>query len=374
MHEPAPEELPPTLAPTQRDSDGKGSLPLTGHGDPPSSGSGSMHSETQVLKPSQAPRSNGDSRTQPLGGASSAPSNPHAETMAPTAAQTAAVSVRATVAGYEILGELGRGGMGVVYKARQRGLNRLVPLKMILAGDHAGSEDRTRFRQEAEAVARLDHPNIVQIYDIGESEGRPYFSLEYVDGGSLAGKLNGTPLPFEQAARWAEAFARAMHVAHQHHIVHRDLKPANILLAADGTPKISDFGLAKHLDEDNSQTQSGSVLGTPSYMSPEQAEGRIKEIGPATDVYALGAILYEMLTGRPPFKGATVMDTLEQVIHEEPAPPSRHQPKLDRDLETVCLKALAKDPAKRYASALALAQDLERYLAGEPILARRAGV
>ena len=200
-----------------------------------------------------------------------------------------------SVPGYEILGELGRGGMGVVYKARQAKLKRLVALKMILSGGHAGPEQLDRFRAEAEAVARLQHPNIVQIYEVGEQDGRPFFSLEFVDGGSLAQKLNGTPLPPREAAQLAETLARAMHAAHQQGIIHRDLKPANV--AADRTrrrtPKITDFGLAKQLDSEQGQTASGAIMGTPSYMAPEQALGQIKEIGPATDVYALGAILYE---------------------------------------------------------------------------------
>jgi tetratricopeptide (TPR) repeat protein len=279
------------------------------------------------------------------------------------------------VPGYELLGELGRGGMGVVYRARQVRLKRLVALKMVLAGSHAGPEQLTRFRVEAEAVARLQHANIVQIHEVGEQDGLPFFSMEYVAGDSLARRLKDGPLPQQEAARLTETLARAVQHAHQRGVVHRDLKPPNILLTEEGTPKITDFGLAKQLEtEDGAQTRSGAVMGTPSYMAPEQAEGKTAQLGPLVDVYALGAILYELLTGRPPFRGATVMETLHQVMHDEVPPPSRYQPKIDRDLETICLKALAKDPARRYASALALAQDLERYLAGEPILARRAGM
>ncbi len=274
---------------------------------------------------------------------------------------------------YEVLGELGRGGMGVVYKARQPGLKRLVALKMILAGGHAGAGERGRFRGEAEAVARLQHPNIVQVYEVGERDGCPFLSLEYVDGGSLAARLDGTPQRPQAAARTVETLARAIHYAHQRGIVHRDLKPANILLTADGAPKISDFGLAKQLDTGSGQTQSGAVLGTPSYMAPEQAEGRLKEVGPASDVYALGAVLYELLTGRPPFKGATVIDTLQQVRAQEAVPPRRLQPGVPRDLETVCLKCLRKEPEKRYASAEALADDLSRFLEDKPVVARPAG-
>jgi peroxiredoxin/tetratricopeptide (TPR) repeat protein/tRNA A-37 threonylcarbamoyl transferase component Bud32 len=281
---------------------------------------------------------------------------------------------RPAVLGYEILGELGRGGMGVVYKARHLRLNRIVALKMILAGAHAGSKEHKRFRSEAEAVARLQHPNIVQIHEVGESEGRPYFSLEYVDGGSLAQRLDGTPQAARQSAQLIEALARAMNVAHQQNIVHRDLKPANVLLNRDGTPKITDFGLAKQMDSEHAQTGTGAILGTPSYMAPEQAAGRTREIGPAADVYALGAILYELLTGRPPFRGETPMDTMFQAISQEPVPPTRLQPKVPRDLETICLKCLQKEPAKRYPSALALAEDLQRFRSNLPIEARPVGI
>jgi WD40 repeat protein/Flp pilus assembly protein TadD len=274
------------------------------------------------------------------------------------------------VPGFDVLGELGRGGMGVVYKARQVELKRIVALKMILAGAHAGAGALRRFQTEAEAVARLQHPNIVQIYEIGRHEDLPFFALEFVEGGNLHQKLARTPQPANEAAGLIETLARAIHVAHQRGIVHRDLKPANILLTSDGQPKISDFGLAKQLDEDSGQTHTGQVMGTPSYMSPEQAAGRIQEIGPLTDVYALGAILYEMLTGRPPFKGANARETLDQVCFQEPVAPTLFQPKLPRDIDTICLKCLRKEPSQRYASAQALAEDLRRFLAGEPILAR----
>jgi tetratricopeptide (TPR) repeat protein len=277
------------------------------------------------------------------------------------------------VQGFEILGVLGRGGMGVVYKARQLSLKRLVALKMVLAGAHADSYELKRFRAEAEAVAQLQHPNIVQIHEIGEHEERPFFSLEYVAGGSLSKKLAGKPLPAGEAAKLAETLARAIHHAHQHGIVHRDLKPANVLLTQDGAPKVADFGLAKRLEGDAGQTKSGAIMGTPSYMAPEQAQGRTRDIGPLVDVYALGAILYEMLTGRPPFKADSIMTTLQQVMTAEVVPPSRLQPNIPRDLETICLKAMAREPGRRYHSALALAQDLERFRAGEAILARREG-
>jgi serine/threonine protein kinase len=298
-------------------------------------------------------------------------------------------SVRSTpgipqhVGDYEILGILGRGGMGVVYKAKQKKLKRIVALKMILGGLHAGDEDLRRFRQEAEASARLQHPNIVQIHEIGEMDGKPYFSLEFVDGGSLAGRMMSEPQAAFPAAQLIEILARAMHYAHQRGIVHRDLKPANILLAnppADGSstapvtsfgiPKVTDFGLAKRMDVDLAQTQSGAILGTPSYMAPEQAGGRVREIGPCTDIYALGAILYDLLTGRPPFKANTLADTLRQVQMVEPVSPGRLQPQVPRDLATICLKCLNKEPKKRYATSLELAEDLGRFLAGEPIRAR----
>jgi eukaryotic-like serine/threonine-protein kinase len=276
---------------------------------------------------------------------------------------------------YELLEELGRGGMGVVYRARQAGLDRVVAVKVILAGEHAGPEEVARFRTEAKAAARLQHPNVVQIHEVEEQDGRPYLALEYVDGGSLHKKLAGGPLPPRQAAELVEALARAMHYAHQRGVIHRDLKPANVLLTADGVPKVSDFGLAKRLREAEGattagRTPTGAVLGTPSYMPPEQAWGMPGEVGPAADVYALGAILYEALTGRPPFQAASVLEVLEQVWSQEPVAPTRLQPRLPRDLETVCLKCLEKEPVRRYASAEALAEDLRRYLAGEPVQAR----
>src|SRR5262245_15482662 len=273
------------------------------------------------------------------------------------------------VAGYELLEVLGRGGMGVVYKARQLGLNRIVALKMILAGASASQQDLARFRAEAEAVAQLAHPNIVQIYEIGEQGGCPFLALEYVGGGSLAQHLDGTPLAPQQAAETVLALARAVQHAHEKGIVHRDLKPANVLLA-EGTPKIADFGLAKRADSNQAHTLSGTILGSPSYMAPEQAAGQTDKIGPATDVYALGVMLYEMLTGRPPFKGATLLETIEQVREHDPVPPRFLLPKTPRDLETICLKCLEKSPQRRYATAAALADDLRSFLRGEPIHAQ----
>jgi WD40 repeat protein/tRNA A-37 threonylcarbamoyl transferase component Bud32 len=273
---------------------------------------------------------------------------------------------------YEILGELGRGGMGVVYKARHTALKRQAALKMILAGAHADQADLDRFKTEAEAIARLQHPNIVQVFEVGEHDGLPFFALELCPGGSLEKKLAGTPLPPAEAAALVETLARAVQVAHEGGIIHRDLKPANVLLTEDGTPKITDFGLAKKLDAPGA-TSSGVIMGSPSYMAPEQAAGRSKAVGPPADIYALGAILYELLTGHPPFKAATPMDTLVQVVTDEPVPVRRVQPKVPRDLETICLKALAKVPGDRYPTAQALADDLRRFQDGEPILARPAG-
>ena len=278
------------------------------------------------------------------------------------------------IPGYEVLGLLGRGGMGKVYKARQLGLNRLVALKMILSGVHAHPVELARFRTEAEAGARLQHPNIVQIYEVDEYDGVPFLALEYVAGASLEQRLHDQPLPPRQAAELVATLAGAVHHAHQQGIVHRDLKPANVLLADSKEPwqfslKVTDFGLAKKLDEIG-QTQTGAVLGTPSYMAPEQAAGRVKDIGPATDVYALGVILYEALTGRPPFVASSLMETLEQVRSQEPTPLRHLEPKVPRPLEVICLKCLAKEPERRYPSAKALAADLERYLNGEWIEAR----
>jgi serine/threonine protein kinase len=279
-----------------------------------------------------------------------------------------------SVPGYEILAELGRGGMGVVYKARQTGLDRLVALKLIRDGALAGPQERARFRIEAEAAARVRHPNVVQVYEVGEHQGLPYFAMELVEGGSLDRHLAGRPQPAPQAAELARTLALAVQHAHAQNVVHRDLKPANVLIGdgppAARQPKITDFGLAKRLDSDStSWTQTGAVLGTAGYMAPEQAAGRAGEVGPAADVYALGAVLYELLTGRPPFRADTWARTVEQVLHDEPVPPTRSHPGVPRELETVCLKCLEKEPGRRYASAQALADDLDRFLDGRPVAA-----
>jgi WD40 repeat protein len=274
--------------------------------------------------------------------------------------------------GYEILGELGHGGMGVVYKARQVSADRLVALKMILAGGHAGPDELTRFRTEAEAIARLQHPHVVQVFEVGTHRGLPFFSLEFCPGGSLDKKLAGTPLPPKEAAALMAQLARGVQAAHAAQVLHRDLKPGNVLLAADGTPKVTDFGLAKKLDAQGA-TITGVIMGTPSYMAPEQASGEVHALGPAADVYALGAVLYECLTGRPPFRAATTWDTLQQVLTREPVPPRQLNAKVPRDLETICLRCLHKEPRRRYPTAEALADDLRRFLAGEPVLARPVG-
>jgi eukaryotic-like serine/threonine-protein kinase len=273
----------------------------------------------------------------------------------------------------EILSELGRGGMGVVYKARQIRLNRLCALKIILPGEHNCAEFRARFLAEAETIARLRHPNVVQIYGLGDHDGRPYFEMEYIEGGSLAARLDGTPWAPEPAARMVAVLARATGDAHRLGIVHRDLKPANILLTADGEPKVSDFGLARSLASDVRLTQTGQLIGTPCYMAPEQAEAGAVDVGPAADVYSLGAIVYELLTGRPPFRAATTLQTLDLVRSREPVPPRELQPGTPLDLQTICLKCLEKEPGKRYATAGELADDLQRFLDHKPIRARPVG-
>ncbi|MDR3618255.1 MAG: serine/threonine-protein kinase [Paludisphaera borealis] len=275
------------------------------------------------------------------------------------------------IPGYEVESLLGRGGMGVVFRARHVRLNRIVAIKLAIAGAYAAPRERERFQREAEAVAALRHANVVQIYDVGDSEGRPYFTMEFIAGGSLAEAAK--PTTPRQAASILLALSGALQSAHTAGIIHRDLKPANILLDEDGTPKISDFGLSRRIDDAASLTLNGAVIGTPSYMAPEQAAGDRTAVGAAVDIYALGAILYELLTGRPPFRGETSPETIRQTIHSDPPPPSRLNSKIPRDLEIICLKCLSKDPSRRYASAVSLGSDLQRFLDGEAIEAKPEG-
>jgi eukaryotic-like serine/threonine-protein kinase len=297
---------------------------------------------------------------------------PHFDT--PTEPALATTIIEGTIryfGDYELLTEIARGGMGVVYRARQISLNRLVALKMILAGQLAGKDEVRRFHLEAESAANLDHPGIVPIYEIGEHEGQHFFSMGFVEGTSLAARVVDGPLPPREAADLVRLVAEAIQYAHEKGVIHRDLKPANVLLDSQGRPKVTDFGLAKKLEGDSGLTHTGQVMGTPSYMPPEQADG--KAVGPAADVYALGAILYCLLTGRPPFQAASPVDTLMQVVGQEPVPLRRLNASVKRDLEVICLKCLEKDPTRRYSSAAALGEDLRRFLNGEPISARPVG-
>jgi serine/threonine protein kinase/tetratricopeptide (TPR) repeat protein len=341
----------------------------------------------QAMNPILRPRPRTALPTPTFPGTSDQATATWAEPLADCSAASAPLPV---IPGYEVLRELGRGGMGIVYLARQTSLGRLVALKMLRADQFARRERRRRFRAEAEAVARLQHPNIVQVYEAGEAGGQAYCVFEYVPGRTLAEALDGASCPPRDAAELLAKLASAMQAAHERGIIHRDLKPTNVLLSfsreppasadkgalAGGSrlneciPKITDFGLAKDLEAGPSLTRSGTVIGTPSYMAPEQAGGRIREVGPAADTYSLGTILFEALTGRPPFVAASTLETIQQVLTLDPLPPGRLQPGTPRDLETICLKCLQKDPARRYGSARDLADDLGRFLRGEPVRAR----
>jgi eukaryotic-like serine/threonine-protein kinase len=295
-------------------------------------------------------------------------------TLLQTAEQQAlslALSTGETIPGYEILDEIGRGGMGVVYRARQVAANRTVAVKMVLTGSHASPADLARFRGEIESAAQLQHPGIVQVYEVGEHHGLPFFSMEFCEGGSLGQRYGGRSHPPAVATAVVERLALAVEAAHLAGIVHRDLKPGNILITANGTIKVGDFGLAKKLGGDSGHTKSGAVMGTPQYMAPEQAGGNTNRVGPQADVYALGVILYELLTGRVPFTADSLPQLLDRVIHNDPPPIHDFAPDVPNDLVTVCLKCLAKEPGRRYPTAGALAEDLRRFQCGESITARK---
>lgn len=271
---------------------------------------------------------------------------------------------------YELIDEIARGGMGIVYKAKQLRLNRTVALKMILAGKFASPADVERFQVEAKATANLDHPGIVPIYEVGTHNGNHYFSMGFVDGDSLASKIASGPLPPRDAAQLVRKIADAVQYAHENGVIHRDLKPANILIDSNGEPKVTDFGLARKLEGDSSLTGTGQILGTPSYMPPEQARGVPDTVGKHSDIYSLGALLYHLLTGRPPFQGAGPLETLQHVVTRDAVVPRQLNPDIPKDLETICMKCLQKEPHRRYESAAELAEELNRYLDGKPILAR----
>lgn len=277
------------------------------------------------------------------------------------------------IGNYDVLSELGRGGMGIVYKARDRRLGRVVALKVVLAGGHAGSTERQRFQFEVEASARLQHPNIVQVHEVGEEGGRPFMAMEFCPGGSLEDQIRDSPQPPRDAAQLVATLAGALHEAHQAGIVHRDVKPANVLLAANGAPKLADFGLAKSLNDEDGLTRTGAIMGSLGYMAPEQAIGRTRDATPATDIYSLGALLYKLLTGRPPFQGPNQLETINSIVAADPVSIQVLQRRVPQDLVTICHKCLEKSPARRYATAAALADDLQRYLNDEPIQARPLG-
>jgi serine/threonine-protein kinase len=275
---------------------------------------------------------------------------------------------------YELLEEIGRGGQGVVYRAHQRSLNRIVALKVIGLGPWTTDKHLKRFRREAEAAAHLEHPYIVPIYEVGERDGQCYFSMKFVEGGHLDEVVKREPMPIRRAVELIAKIARTVDYAHEHGILHRDIKPGNILLDRNGEPRLTDFGLARLVEAESTVTATLDVLGTPSYMAPEQAAGDTMKVSKATDVYGLGAVLYQLLTGQPPFAGGTTYETIKLLLDTEPRPPRLLNPKIDRDLSTICLKCLEKDPKRRYSSALAVAEDIEHWLKHEPIQARRSGI
>jgi serine/threonine protein kinase len=285
-----------------------------------------------------------------------------------------AVELLGELGDYELLEEVGRGGQGVVFRARQKSLNRTVALKVISLGQWASKAHLKRFRLEAEAAARLEHPGIVPIHEVGERDGSCYFSMKFVEGGQLDEVARREPMPIRRAVELIAKVARTVHYAHEHGILHRDIKPGNILLDAKGEPHLTDFGLARLVESESSVTHTLEVLGTPSYMAPEQAVGNNAAVSSVTDVYGLGAVLYQLLTGQPPFAGGATYETIKLLLDTEPRQPRLLNPKIDRDLSTICLKCLEKDPKRRYSSALALAEDLERWLKHEPILARHTGI
>src|SRR5262249_34327443 len=287
---------------------------------------------------------------------------------------TCAAELLGELGDYELLEEVGRGGQGVVFRARQKSLNRIVALKVIRLGQWASKAHLKRFRLEAEAAARLEHPGIVPIHDVGERDGSCYFSMKFVEGGQLDAIAKREPMSIRRAAELIAKIARTIHYAHEHGILHRDIKPGNILLDTKGEPHLTDFGLARLVESDSSVTHTLDVLGTPSYMAPEQAVGNTAAISSVTDVYGLGAVLYQLLTGQPPFAGGATYETIKLLLDTEPKHPRLLNPKIDRDLSTICLKCLEKDPKRRYSSALALAEDLERWLRHEPIKARHIGI
>jgi serine/threonine protein kinase/tetratricopeptide (TPR) repeat protein len=314
-----------------------------------------------------------DAATEARSAKAGDPDHPHQPARAATRSERLA-EMLGELGDYELLEEVGRGGQGVVFRARQKSLNRTVALKVISLGQWASKAHLKRFRREAEAAASLDHAGIVPIYDVGEREGSCYFSMKFIEGGQLDEVVKRTPMSIRQAAELIAKVARTVHYAHEHSILHRDIKPGNILLDAKGKPHLTDFGLARLLEMESTVTRTLEVLGTPSYMAPEQAVGNNAAISSVTDVYGLGAVLYQLLTGHPPFAGGTTYETIKLVLDTEPRPPRLLNPKIDRDLSTICLKCLEKDPNRRYASALALAEDLERWLKYEPILARHTGI